>query len=85
MVIVDTVARLLPGVLGCEESLDEESFADGDVLEYPQYTRPPEYRGMKVPEVLLSGHHERIREWRAEMSRQRTLARRLKERSDEEA
>ena len=85
MVVVDTVARLLPGVLGCEESLAEESFADGDVLEYPQYTRPPEYRGMKVPEVLVSGHHERIREWRAEMSRQRTLARRLKERSDEEA
>jgi tRNA (guanine37-N1)-methyltransferase len=64
MIVVDTVSRLIPGVLGKEESLVEESFSDGDYLEYPQYTRPEEFRGWKVPEVLLSGDHEKIREWR---------------------
>lgn len=63
MVVTDAVVRLLPGVLGCDESSVSESFADG-LLEYPQYTRPPEYRGMKVPDVLLSGNHGEIAEWR---------------------
>ena len=85
MVVIDAVTRLLPGVLGSTESLDEESFTEGDLLEYPQYTRPAEFRGMKVPEILLSGHHENIRAWRAEMAVRRTQERRRKERSDEEA
>ena len=84
MVVIDAVARLIPGVLGSEESVTEESFSNGSLLEYPQYTRPPEYRGMQVPEVLLSGHHERIRAWREEMARRRTSARREEERSDAE-
>jgi tRNA (guanine37-N1)-methyltransferase len=84
MVVIDAVARLIPGVLGSEESVEEESFSSGGLLEYPQYTRPPEYRGMRVPEVLLSGHHENIRAWREEMARRRTRARREEERSDEE-
>jgi tRNA (guanine37-N1)-methyltransferase len=75
MVVIDAVARLVPGVLGNLNSAAEESFSDG-LLEYPQYTRPEEYRGMKVPEVLLSGDHERIRAWRAEQSLQLTRARR---------
>ena len=62
-VLIDTVARLIPGVLGNENSPLDESFVDGR-LEYPQYTRPEEFRGMKVPEVLLSGDHERVRQWR---------------------
>jgi tRNA (guanine37-N1)-methyltransferase len=85
MVVVDAVARLVPGVLGSEDSLREESFSEGDLVEYPQYTRPAEFRGMEVPEVLISGHHERIRAWREETARRRTAARRRKERSDEEA
>jgi tRNA (guanine37-N1)-methyltransferase len=75
MVVADTVLRKLPGVLGKDESAVEESFSealDGGV-EYPHYTRPAEWRGWSVPEVLLSGHHERIREWRREQSRQRSL------------
>jgi len=64
MVIVDAVTRLLPGVLGDDESAQEESFSHG-LLEYPQYTRPAEFRGMKVPEVLLSGNHGEIARWRA--------------------
>ena len=75
MVVADTVLRKLPGVLGKDESAVEESFSealDGG-LEYPHYTRPAEWRGWSVPEVLLSGHHERIREWRREQSRQRSL------------
>ena len=66
MVVVESVVRLLPGVLGNEESLETESFCDpgNTAVEYPQYTRPAEYRGMKVPEVLLSGNHARIAEWR---------------------
>jgi tRNA (guanine37-N1)-methyltransferase len=75
MVVCDAVLRKLPGVLGKDESAVEESFSaalDGG-LEYPHYTRPAEWRGWSVPEVLLSGHHERIREWRREQSRQRSL------------
>ena len=75
MVIIDAVTRLLPGALGDEESAHEESFSHG-LLEYPQYTRPAEFRGMKVPEVLLSGHHAEIAKWRTEQSRRRTAERR---------
>jgi tRNA (guanine37-N1)-methyltransferase len=75
MVVIDAVARLLPGVLGDDESSKEESFSAGG-LEYPQYTRPAEFRGMKVPEVLLSGHHAEIAKWRAEQARLRTKERR---------
>jgi len=65
MIIIDSVVRLLPGVLGGETSADIESFQDDDVsIEYPQYTRPEEFRGMKVPQVLLSGHHAEIAKWR---------------------
>ena len=63
MVIVDAVGRLLPGVLGCDESAYDESFAQG-LLEYPQYTRPPEFKGHSVPEILLSGNHQEIAQWR---------------------
>jgi tRNA (guanine37-N1)-methyltransferase len=73
MVVCDAVLRKLPGALGHEQSAVEESFSaalDGDP-EYPQYTRPAEYRGWRVPEVLLSGHHQRIGEWRRERSRER--------------
>ena len=75
MVVVDTVVRLLPGVLGSEASLMEDSHVDG-LLEYPQYTRPVEYRGWSVPEVLLSGNHAQIAKWRREQSIQRTSERR---------
>lgn len=75
MVIIDGISRLIPGVLGNERSALEESFADG-LLEYPQYTRPEEFREMKVPEVLLSGDHEKIKKWRREMSLRLTRARR---------
>jgi tRNA (guanine37-N1)-methyltransferase len=75
MVIIDAVGRLLPGVLGDDESALDESFSHG-LLEYPHYTRPAEYRGLKVPEVLLSGHHAQIAEWRTQQARQRTAARR---------
>src|SRR5438876_3874127 len=72
MVIIDAVTRLLPGVLGDEESAREESFSHGSPgLEYPQYTRPAEFRGMRVPEVLLSGNHAEIARWRAEQARSR--------------
>src|SRR5205814_7341885 len=74
-VFVDAIVRLLPGVLGDERSAGDDSFANG-LLEGPQYTRPPEFRGMTVPEVLLSGHHEAIAKWRAEWARQRTRERR---------
>ena len=74
-VVIDAVARLIPGVLGNESSALDESFANG-LLEYPQYTRPEEFRGMKVPEVLLSGDHQRINRWRQEKSVQLTRARR---------
>ena len=75
MVIVDAIARLLPGVLGDATSADEESFTDG-LLEYPQYTRPEVFRGLAVPEVLLSGHHANIKDWRSQQARQRTQKRR---------
>ena len=75
MVIVDAVTRLLPGALGDDTSSHEESFSHG-LLEYPHYTRPAEFRGMKVPEVLLSGNHAQIAKWRAEQSEQRTKERR---------
>ncbi|MDO5451807.1 MAG: tRNA (guanine(37)-N(1))-methyltransferase [Candidatus Saccharibacteria bacterium] len=68
LIIIDSVVRLVPGVLGGEKSAEIESFSDGDNLEYPQYTRPEEFRGMKVPEVLLSGHHGEIDKWRKEHS-----------------
>ncbi len=74
-VIIDAVTRLVPGVLGNENSTLDESFNDG-LLEYPQYTRPEEFRGLKVPEVLLSGDHERIRQWRRQQSRALTRERR---------
>ena len=73
-VVIDAVVRLLPGVLGNEASTDEESFAQG-LLEYPQYTRPPVFRNLPVPEVLLSGHHKKIEQWRREMALQRTKKR----------
>jgi len=75
MVIVDAVSRLVPGVLGSDESAVYESFYDG-LLEYPQYTRPEEFMGMKVPPVLLSGHHKNIEAWRHEQSLIRTKERR---------
>jgi tRNA (guanine37-N1)-methyltransferase len=73
MVVCDTVLRKLPGALGHEDSAIEESFAEAleGAPEYPHYTRPAEYRGWRVPEVLLSGHHSRIREWRMDQSRAR--------------
>ena len=75
MVVIDTVTRLLPGVLGDDASSAEESFSEG-MLEYPQYTRPADFRGMKVPEVLLSGNHAEIEKWRREQAVQRTAERR---------
>ena len=71
MVVIDAVARLLPGVLGDDESSHDESFSAG-LLEYPQYTRPAEFRGMKVPDVLLSGNHAEIEKWRREQAKLRT-------------
>lgn len=75
MVVIEAVTRLLPGVLGDEQSACDESFSHG-LLEYPHYTRPAEFRGMKVPEILLSGHHAEIEKWRAEQARKRTAERR---------
>jgi len=71
MVVIDAVTRLLPGVLGDDESSRDESFSAG-LLEYPQYTRPAEFRGMKVPGMLLSGNHAEIKKWRAEQAKLRT-------------
>ena len=71
MVVIDTVARLLPGVLGDDASSTEESFSRG-LLEYPQWTRPAEFRGMKVPDVLVSGNHAEIAKWREEQAKKRT-------------
>lgn len=87
MVIIDAVTRLLPGVLGDAESAQVDSFSEA-LLEYPQYTRPAEFRGMKVPDVLLSGNHAEIARWRAEQARRRTEERRpdlLEKRSEEVA
>ena len=68
MTIIDSVVRLIPGVLGGETSAEIESFSDGETLEFPQYTRPEEFKGMKVPEVLLSGNHGAIAKWRQDNS-----------------
>ena len=75
MVVIDAVVRQLPGVLGAEDGASDETFADG-LLEHPQYTRPREFRGMSVPDVLLSGNHSAIAKWRLEQRRQRTKERR---------
>ena len=75
MVVIDAVTRLLPGALGDEASASDESFSHG-LLEYPHYTRPAEFRGMRVPEVLMSGNHAEIEKWRREQARQRTQERR---------
>jgi len=72
MVFMDAVVRFIPGVLGNENAHDEESFEDG-LLEYPQYTRPADFEGLKVPDVLLSGHHENIGKWRRRMQIRKTL------------
>jgi tRNA (guanine37-N1)-methyltransferase len=75
MVVIDAVVRVLPGVLGAETGAADETFADG-LLEYPQYTRPREFRGMQVPEILLSGNHQAIARWRFEQRKTRTQQRR---------
>jgi tRNA (guanine37-N1)-methyltransferase len=75
MVIIDAVVRLLPGALGAEDGAADETFADG-LIEHPQYTRPREFRGMSVPDVLLSGNHKLIAQWRLEQRKKRTQERR---------
>jgi tRNA (guanine37-N1)-methyltransferase len=75
LILIDSVVRLLPGVLGNAESIEDESFQT-PLLEYPQYTRPREFRGMPVPDVLLSGHHAKIDAWRREQALERTRERR---------
>ncbi len=75
MVVIDAVVRLLPGALGDDSSSDDESFSEG-LLEYPQYTRPEEFEGKKVPEILLSGNHGKIAQWRLEQSEERTKEKR---------
>ena len=75
LVVVDAVSRLVPGVVGDEQSVEEDSFADG-VLDYPHYTRPAEFGGLQVPDVLLSGHHADVRRWRRKAALARTLERR---------
>ena len=75
MVVVDAITRLVPGALGCDESAERESFAEG-LLDHPQYTRPAEYRGFKPPEVLLSGNHAEIERWRRRKAIEKTLRRR---------
>ena len=72
MVLIDAVVRLIPGVLGGEKSAEIESFSDGETLEFPQYTRPETFRGMKVPEVLLGGNHGEIEKWRMKHSKKIT-------------
>ena len=69
MTIIDSIVRLMPGVLGGESSAEIESFSDGETLEFPQYTRPEDFQGMKVPKILLSGHHGEIEKWRKSQSR----------------
>lgn len=71
MVLVDCIVRLIPGVLGCKESVNDESFCAGQI-EYPQYTRPANFREMKVPEILLSGNHNKIKSWRKKQSIKKT-------------
>ena len=75
MVVIDAVTRLLPGALGDDESSHDESFSHG-LLEYPQYTRPADFRGMKVPDILVSGNHAEIEKWRREQAKLRTKERR---------
>ena len=75
MVVVDSVVRLIPGVVGNEKSTKDESFSN-DLLEYPQYTRPADYKGKKIPEVLLSGNHKEIEKWRKEQAKKKTKKRR---------
>ena len=75
IVVIDAIARLVPGVLGCAQSVEDESFGS-HLLEFPQYTRPPEFRGLAVPEVLLSGDHQAIARWRRQESLRRTWERR---------
>lgn len=75
-VITDAIVRLLPGALGDERSHQEESFSNPNLLEAPAYTKPNDFRGMKVPEVLLSGNHAKIEKWKTEQAKQRTLANR---------
>jgi tRNA (guanine37-N1)-methyltransferase len=75
MVVIDAIVRLIPGVLGAQDGAADETFADG-LLEYPQYTRPREFRGMSVPDVLLSGNHSLIKKWRDEQRKIRTKNRR---------
>jgi len=75
LVFIDAVSRYIPGFLGCEHSVEEDSFSQG-LLEYPQYTRPPVFRGMAVPEILLSGNHAQIQRWRRRESLRRTFQRR---------
>jgi len=72
-VVTDAIVRLIPGVLGDDDSPLEESFSDPNLIEAPHYTRPQDFRGMKVPEVLMSGHHAKIEAWRAERARERTV------------
>ena len=69
MIVIDSIVRLLPGVLGGEKSAEIESYSNGDNLEFPQYTRPAEFRGLKVPDILLSGNHAKIDEWRSHNSK----------------
>jgi tRNA (guanine37-N1)-methyltransferase len=76
MVIIDSVVRLIPGVLGNDESSRQDSFSGEGLLDYPHYTRPQEFRGLSVPEVLLSGHHKMIQEWRRREALKKTLYRR---------
>lgn len=73
MVVVEAVVRLVPGALGREASARRESFAEGGILDYPQYTRPADFRGLRVPEVLLSGNHAEIARWRRRMALAKTL------------
>jgi tRNA (guanine37-N1)-methyltransferase len=75
MVLIDSIARLLPGVVGNEESVQQDSFSDG-LLDHPHYTRPEDFRGVRVPDVLLSGHHKKIQDWRRLQAIERTLKRR---------
>jgi len=75
MVMIDAIVRLLPGALGAEEGAADESFADG-LIEHPQYTRPREFRGMNVPDVLLGGNHKAIAQWKLEQRKIRTKERR---------
>lgn len=77
-ILVDCVARMVDGVLSSPECYEKESFSDGETVEYPQYTRPPEWRGRKVPDVLMSGHHANIEKWRAETAKELTEKRRQK-------